>query len=270
MPLLAAVLLQAQAAVFAPPLGVPIRIVTTRTQGDGPSRFTVHVERIVRFARDGIGYRAEVVLTEADTGDRIDTAAMVQAGFASLAGHKMIFRLDASGRIVGIDDRQAIWDRFCAGIVAIVAARHGHGTPAERAALAEQMAAPLRALPPERQQAMLGSLVSALIATGGNEAPGTRPIRMPGSSPFGGSVELTGTRSIASDGALTRVTTRAATDVSQADGPGARIELENENDSDPRTGLVTLHSDTLRTTIGTGAAARVTERITTVSVTVGP
>ena len=269
MPFLAAVLLQAQAAVFAPPLGVPISIVTTRTQGDGPSRLTVHVARTVRFARDGIGYRAEVVLTEADTGDRVDTAAMVQAGFAGLAGRPMTFRLDAAGRIVGIDDRQAIWDRFCAGIVAIVAARHGHGTPAERAALAEQMAAPLRALPPERQQAMLGSLVSALVATGGNEPPGTRPIRVPGGSPFGGSVELTGTRSIASDGALTRVTTRAAADVPQADGPGARIELEDENDNDPRTGLVTAHSDTLRTTIGTGAAERVTERLTTVTITLG-
>jgi hypothetical protein len=269
VPLLAAILLQAQAAVFAPPLGVPIRVVTERTQGDGPSRFTVRIERTVRFARDGIGYRADVVLTHADSGDRLDTAAMLQAGFAGLAGRPMTFRLDAAGRIVAIDDRQAMWDRLCAGIVAAVAARHGHGTPAERAAVAEQMAAPLRALPPERQQALLGSLVSALVAADANEPPGTRPIRLPGTSPFGGTVELTGTRSIAADGPLVRVTTRAATDVPQAGGPGARIELENENDSDPRTGLVTSHSDTVRTTVGTGPAARVTERITTVMITLG-
>lgn len=266
MPILAALILQAQAAVFAPPLDTPIRIVTTRTQGDGPARFTVHIERTVRFFRDGIGYRAEVVLAEADTGDRMDTAAMLQAGFAGLAGKPMSFRLDAAGKVVAIDDRQAIWDRFCAGIVAIVGARRGHGTPAERAAVAEQMAAPLRVLPPERQLAILGSLVSALIAEN-DTVPGTRPIRVPGSSPFGGKVELTGTRTVSIEPGQTRATTHAAADVAGDNGPGAHVELETEDDSDPRTGLVVSHSDTLRTTIGTGPDARVTERVTTVSVT---
>jgi hypothetical protein len=266
--LLAAFVIQVQAGVFAPPLGVPIHIVTERTQGDGPSRFTVRVERTVRFTRDGIGYRAEIVLVKADSGDRTDMAAMLQAGFTGLAGRPMTFRLDAAGKVVAIDDQQAIWDRFCNSVIGIVAARH-KGTPAERTALAERMAAPLRALPPERQQATLGSLVSALVATHVTDPPGIRPIRIPGSSPYGGTVELTGVRTITSAGPLIHTATRAATDVPQADGPGARLELENDEDSDPRTGLVSAHSDTLRTTMGTGPEARVTERITTVTVTLG-
>lgn len=265
MPLLAAIILQAQAAVFAPPLGVPIRVVTERTQGEDPSRFTVHVERLVRFSRDGIGYRAEVVLTAASASPREDAGTMLQAGFAGLAGRTMVFRVDAAGKVVAVDDRQALWDRFCDSILAVIVARTGHGSQAEHVALAERMAAPLRGFSPERQQAMLGSLVSALVAEEPGAAPGTRPIRLPGNSPFGGKVELAGTRTVTPAG---HTTTRAAAEVPQQGG--AHIELETEDDTDPRTGLVTAHAETLRTTIGEGANARTTERISTVRVTVDP
>ncbi|MES2441930.1 MAG: hypothetical protein V4574_03805 [Pseudomonadota bacterium] len=267
---LAAFVWQTQAAVFAPPLGVPIRIVTERSQGTGAGRFAVRIERLVRFARDGIGYRAEVVLLSADTGTANDARAMLQAGFAGLAGRTMVFRLDGAGKVVAVDDRAALWERFCASIAAAVVAQRVNGTPAEHAALAERMAGPLRALPADRQQALLGSLVSALIADAPEAAPGTRPIRLPGASPFGGPVTLEGTRSVAPAGDLRRTATRATAAVPAQDGAAGRVELEIDDDMDPRTGLVAAHTETLRSAIGEGPAARRTERVTTVTVTLEP
>ena len=51
----------AQAAVFAPPLGVPIRVVNERIEGEWRFR----MERLVRFSREGGGYRAEVWMVAA-------------------------------------------------------------------------------------------------------------------------------------------------------------------------------------------------------------
>lgn len=262
--LIAAILLQAQAAMFAPPLAVPIHIVTGRTQGEGDKRRTVRMERLIRFTRDGAGYRAEVLLLSADTGVQDGANAMLQAGFAGLSGRTMAFRLDGAGKVILVEDRQALWDLFCASVLKMVLAKHGNGSR-EQAALAEQMAAPLRALPPERQQAMLASLVTALIAEDAGDPPGTRAVRIPGASPFGGAVTLTGTQTISTAGIATHRATRAAADVT-----GGRVELEIDRDVDPRTGLIASAAETLRTTIGEGADAKHTERISTVRVTLQP
>jgi len=263
--LTAAIMIQAQAAVFAPPLGVPIRVVTERTQGDAGKSRTVRIERLVRFARDGEGYRAEVILLDADTEAQDGANAMLQAGFAGLAGRTMAFRLDGAGKVILVEDRQALWDLFCASVLKAVLAKRDRGTRAEQAALAERMAGPLRALPPERQQAMLASLVTALISQDAGDPPGTRAVRLPGASPFGGTVMLTGTQTVSTAGIATHRTTRAAAEV-----PGGRIALEIDRDTDPRTGLIASTGETLRTTIGAGAEARHSERVSTVRVTIDP
>jgi hypothetical protein len=268
--LIAAFALQAQSAVFAPPLGVPIRVVAERTQGEGDKRRTTRIERLVRFARDGQGYRAEVVLLHAETGAQEGANAMLGAGFAGLAGKPMAFRLDGAGKVIEVENRQALWDMFCASVAKIVLDRRGRVTRTEQAAFAERIAAPLRALPPERQQAMLASLVTVLISEDAGDLPGTRDVRIPGVSPFGGPIGLTGTRTISVAGLITHRTTRAAADVPGQGSAAGRVEIEIDRDTDPRTGLIASADETLRTTIGEGAAAQRSERVSTVRVTIEP
>ena len=99
-----AIVAMAQAAVFAPPLGVPIRIVTERTEGDWHFR----MERLVRFAREGRGYRAEVWMAGADAQGSERVGALMEAGFAGLAGRMMAFHLDGAGKVTAIDDIDAL------------------------------------------------------------------------------------------------------------------------------------------------------------------
>lgn len=265
-PLTLGVLAAAQAAVFAPPPGVPFAVVTERVHGEGPLSVRYRIERRVTFARDGIGWRAEVLLVAADADATAAMETMFEAGYAGLAGRTMVFRLDGAGKVVSIDDRAALWEAFCRGMAALVVKR-GDRPRAWLEALAEQVVAPLRALPAERQHAMLASLIGPLIAEEAGEAPGSvRAVRIPGASPFGGPAALEGTRSIAAAGALLRSTTRAAAEVVRAGEAPGRVEAEIVRDVDPRTGLLVAGTEVMRTRVGEGASAQSIERITTVRV----
>lgn len=243
----------AQANVFAPPLGVPLRVVNERVEGEWRFR----MERLVRFAREGSGYRAEVwmVAAKGEGPDRV--GAMMEAGFGGLAGQVMVFHLDAAGKVTAIDDLDAVWARFCDGMVALVKTKH---------ASAEPLVAPIRSLPPERRISVLASLVTILVADEAAEPEGTRPVRLPGSSPYGGRLMLTGTRSIDRLGITQRSTTRAAADLPAKDGATGHVEMELVRDSNPATGMIVTIAERVRTRIGTTG----TERLSTVSVTAEP
>ena len=243
----------AQAAVFAPPLGVPIRVVNERIEGEWRFR----MERLVRFSREGGGYRAEVWMVAARAEGPDKVSAMMEAGFGGLAGRMMVFRLDAAGKVTAIDDLDAIWARFCDGMLALVKTRSANPEP---------LVAPLRALPPERRMTVLGSLVTALVAEDAGEPDGERPVRLPGSSPYGGQLTLTGTRSIERLGITRRSTTRAAADLPGKDGAGGNVELEQVRETNPATGLIAMTSDRIRTRIGNAGS----ERLSTMRVTVEP
>lgn len=234
--LLAAIVLQAGTAVFAPPLDAPRRVVTERRD----DARTYRMERDVRFAREGTGYRAEVTL-RAGIGETPDsTGAAYEAGFEAFAGSTIVFHLDPRGAVVAVDDMPALWERFCQRVADIAAARRTLA-PTEREKLAARIAAPLRALPVERQRAMLAALVAAIIA---DEAmtPGSMPVRLPGQSAYGGATALEGQRTVVAlpDGLL-RSTVRA---------DAAGVAFERVTDMDPRTGLITRNSRTLRIRAG--------------------
>jgi hypothetical protein len=255
--LLLAVVAQA-AAVFAPP-AAPLRVVTERAQDVAGTPWRFRVERTVRFARDGAGWRAEVRIVSATSEvPMANAAAMFEAGYAGLIGRALAFRMDAAGKVIEVEGLDAAWEAFCAGVVAAASGRAGYDGKA-RAANAEAMAAPLRALPAERKRAMLASLVAPLVAEEAGEAVGSfRPVRVPGGSPIGGSAMLEGMRSIAAQGTLIRSTTRA--EGGNADG---RVTLTLSRDIDPRTGLLTGSTEIVRTRSG----GRDSERITTIQVT---
>lgn len=242
----------APAAIFAPPLGVPIRVVNERAEGEWHFR----MERLVRFAREGDGYRAEVWMVGANATGPDSVASMMEAGFAGLAGRTMVFHLDSAGKVTAIDDLPALWTHFCDGIAEIVKTKRPD---------AESMVAPLRTLPAPQRTAMLASLVTALIAEDVGEPEGTRPVRIPAKSPYGGQLSLTGTRRIERLGITQRSTTRAEADVAGANGP-AHVETETIRDTDPASGLITATQETVRTRIGTTA----TQRVSTLRVTAEP
>jgi hypothetical protein len=249
----------AQAATFAPPSGTPLRVVTERIEGEGSDQWRFRMERLVRFFPEGGGYRADVVLVAAQASgpDRTGAGEMLDAGFAGLAGRTMTFHLDGAGKLVSIDDLDAIWGRFCDGIAAIVKTTRSD---------AEPLVGPLRTLPLERRRTILATLVTALVSDNAGEAPGTRPIRLPASSPFGGQVMLQGTRSVERTGITLHGVTRAAADVPGKDGATGHVEIEISHDSDPATGLVVGGTKIVTTSVG----PRRTRRVSTVRVTAEP
>jgi hypothetical protein len=254
-----------QAAIFAPPLDTTLRIVTEREQPEGADTLRFRSERLIRFSRDGVGYRADVVVLTAKAEAPRDVAAMFESGYSGLAGRVITFRLDGAGRVVAIDQREAVWDAFSAGVAAL--AMHDKGSnEQDRAAMSEQIAGPLRALPADRQLELLASLVSAVVAEEGGAVPGVQPVQMPGSSPFGGALTLTGTRSIAATEGGLRNTTRAAADALQSGKPVARVELENVREIDTGSGLLRFTSETVRTRMGEGDRAILSVRVTTLRV----
>lgn len=252
----------AQAAVFAPPLGVPIRIVSTRTESEG----IYSVERLVRFHRDGAGYRAEVrlVASTAETSDF--RKSMFDAGYAGLAGRTLEFRLDAVGKVIQVVDLPGHWDAFCNGLAAL-AAKHRDAAATERKAVAGQIADRFRAMPEEQQQAILASLVTVLVGGDADEMPGvTRQIRLPATSPFGGNGSLDGTRRFERNGAALRSITTAEGQIPAQDGGPAFVAVEALRDTDPQTGLVIATRETTRTR----HRSEVRERTSTVTVTIEP
>jgi hypothetical protein len=261
--LIAAALLQVAAVpVFAPPLDTPLRVVTERVEtGASPRRF--RMERLVRFAPEAEGYRAEVVIL-AIAGDTPEASgALYEAGFGSLAGRMLVFHLDRAGRVAAIEDMTGIWARICRGVADNAAARRNL-PPADRAALTQRLEMPLLALPADRQRALIGSLVAALIAEEAAEPAGTRPVRIPGALPFGGAVTMEGQRVLSSAGdARMRSVTRASAPEGDAPARAGRVEVEMRREYDSQSGLLTQSIDTTSTRVGTGAEARETRRVTT-------
>jgi hypothetical protein len=248
--LLAAIVLQASAASLSPPLDHGLRVVTER-QDDAR---LYRMERRLRFAREGEGYRVDVRLAEAEGETSDSSGALFEAGYAALAGASLTFHLDKAGRVIAIDDLPTLWERFCARIAQVAAARRPL-SPAERPRFAERIAAPLRALPADRQRAMLASLVLAIIP---DEplTPGTEPVHLPGSSAYASTTPLQGTRTvIALPDGLIRSSTIAS---------GESVTLERITEVDTRTGLITRNSKTLR--LRTGSL----EKISRTQLTVEP
>ncbi|TGX53977.1 hypothetical protein E5A73_07540 [Sphingomonas gei] len=266
--LLAAVLFQASlaASTFAPPTDAPLRIVTDRTETSADKRH-YRLQRLVRFSREATGYRAEVLVLGSTSDAPQALGNLVERGLATLEGGRIVFHLDAKAQIVAIDDMAALWERVCRG-VADAAAAQPEGT-----GLAAKLAATLRALPPERQRALLATLVTAIVSTEPLDSVGTvTSVKLPGTSPFGAPVTLDGTRrTVAAENGLLRTTTIASATVAllaQGDAPGTSgtVSLERVRTFDPRTGLITSGLDTTRHVTRSGPAGRETLLVTRLSV----
>jgi len=253
--LFAALILQASVAapVFAPPIDTPLRIVTERTETASDER-RYRLERLVRFNSEAGGYRVEAILLGTTSAAPEALGNLVERGFAALEGRRIVLHVDDGGAVVAIDDMASLWERVCQRIAEAAATRRS--LPAGEAdALAARLVAPLRALPAERQRALLATLVTAAIMTDAGGPVGTvTPVKLPGTSPFGAPVTLEGTRRIAdAGGGLTRIATLASAEVAlpARDGAPARsgsVALERLRTFDPRTGIIIDGLDTIRNT----------------------
>ncbi|MBC9032709.1 hypothetical protein IAG41_09930 [Sphingomonas sp. JC676] len=271
MMFLAAALLQVTAApVFAPPLDAPLRVVTERVE-TGTSARRFRMERLVRFAREEAGYRAEVVILGIASDTHEASGTLYESGFGSLAGQILVFHLDSAGRVLAIDDMARIWGRICSGVADNTAARRNLPS-ADRAALAKRLETPLVAMPADRQRELIGSLVAALVAEEAAEPVGTKPVRIPGALPFGGAVTMEGERVLSGAGdARMRSVTRASAEAplapeGSAPARAGRVEVEMRREFDSKSGLLTQSTDTTFTRVGSGAEARETRRVTTLQV----
>jgi hypothetical protein len=268
--LLAAVMLQASIAApaFAPPLGTPLRIVTERIE-TSPSERRYRLERLVRFSKEGAGYRAEAVLLANASAAPEALGNLVERGLSALAGRTIVLHLDERGQVTTVDEMAVLWERVCQRIAEAAAARPG--LPADAASA--RLVGPLRALPPERQRTLLATLVTAAIMTDPREAPGSfTPVRLPGASPFGTPVTLEGTRRTATaDNGLIRASTTASATVdlpAQAGAPArtGSVSLDRQRIFDPRTGMLSTATDTVRNVSGTESAARETLLVTRIRI----
>lgn len=266
--LIAALLLAAQTATFAPPLDQPLRAVTetSRTDGGVTRRFA-NGRRIV-FHRSATGYRAEVTIEPGPPAapgtapGEVDPVAMFRAGFARIAGRTVVLHLDPAGRVSAIDGQEAIWKAFLDGIAAL-APPGTDDLDRKRAGQIRAILAALTPMPPERQRMTLATLVEPLIAAdiaAAGESP-PRPVRVPAGSAFGGA-QLDGIRAVRRARGHLIVSISASGEVTQRTPAGqatGRITLESARRIDPVTGLVLENSDTVRTEIaGAPPATRVT------------
>lgn len=267
--LLAAILLQASVAApaFSPPLDTALRIVTERTETAQEARH-YRLERLVRFRKEAGGFRAEALLVRQRVAGPEALGNLVERGLAALAGRTVTLHLDAKGQVVAVEDMAALWEQLCQGIASAAASRPNLA-PGDMA----RLVAPLRALPPERQRALLATLVTAAIMTDPWDSVGTAaPVRLPGASPFGTPVTLAGTRSTeTAENGLLRVRTiaSAAIAIPAQDAAPARngaVALDRRRLFDPRTGMLADATDTVRNTSGSGAEARETLLVTHVRI----
>lgn len=275
---LAAVLWSSAAAAnFRPVEDRPYRYETVETRsGSGVTR-RFRASRTVIFHKTATGYDATVTLDAVDAQAGGEVGAMFRTATGALLHRPLRYHLDVSGAIVGIDDADA-------AVALIADAIERSSAHNERSGDARVLASPLRALPPERKAAMLGSILTPLI--GGPTAdrtPGARPITLPSRPPLAPGTALAGVETLTrgASGIITiDVQASGGVDTAAPPGtPGSRIAapvaspsitIQTLRNVDSATGLVIDSRDIAETRALHGDAAHTTRVETTVTLTLTP
>lgn len=249
-----ATIVQPAAEPVAPPLGQPLRHLTTETRDDGKRVRRFVAERTIVFARDGAGFAATVTLDRIDAQGTRDEVRNFRAGLAGLVGLAIVMRLDAAGRVTAIDDIDAVWRAWSTGMANIPGPGIANAPP------------PLAALPAARRLAMFGSVVARLFASAEDRAPSPpRPTTLSAALPTGASVpiEAVQTRTRTGDAVVVALDGRGSAVV---DGQSATIAISGRRTIDPGTALVKRASETRTTTLA-GPAKATLRAVTIVELT---
>ncbi|MFD1105554.1 hypothetical protein [Sphingobium olei] len=180
---------------FAPPTGTALtyRIDQQRPVAGLSSFF--RAVRLLRFERAGSGYTLFATLQSIDTDAPASGAEPYRAALGPLLGVEMHFRLDGAGRIVALDDMDAVWSSVQKGLAAMMAAFPPDSSRYKAAARVQALFAGLSA---EGKLALLaGELQPLFLFSGSDVADGPgRGLRTMAGSPLGKPVQVEGTLKI--------------------------------------------------------------------------
>ncbi|QGP81333.1 hypothetical protein GL174_17885 [Sphingobium sp. CAP-1] len=181
---------------FAPPVGRTLRyhIEQHRPVGDRISSFSA--TRDLRFEKAGDGYVLAATLRAIDSDAPASGAESYRAALGPLVGIEMRFRLDGHGRIVAVDDRDAVWAKVLAGVDTMLA---GFAPDSERHRAAQRVQALFASLSPEGRLALLAGEFQPLFLFSGSsvEDGAGRGLRTMAGSPLGRPVPVEGTLTVA-------------------------------------------------------------------------
>lgn len=238
-----AVALAAQAVatpVFAPPVDTPIAFRYEQVRDRDGERSRYVIERRIVFRADDNGYRAELTQQASSVDRSGDAFARVMA---RLGAAPIVYRLDRSGRIVGIEQPDALWRRF---------------TAAMSREVGEAAARPLQKLPPAAREAMIATaLKDALEPVVAGEGPlPPEPVQVPAAPIAGGAAvtPLPGTREVRRIDDDLLVLTRASGPL--RDPVDASASIATDIRVDPRTGLTVERHERIEVRSGKNAQLR--------------
>jgi hypothetical protein len=196
-PLLLALAAQPAAAelvpiAFAPPVGHDLvyRIDQNRTVDGQKSRFSA--TRSLRFERVGDAWLLHAALRTIDSDAPAAATQSWRAALTPLIGVEMGFRIDAKGKIVGLDDMDRVWSSVEQGLARMM---EGFAPDSAQYRAAGAVQALFAGLSPEGRLALLaGEYQPLFLFAGGeveDEAAG-RGVRTVAGSPLGRPVNVEG------------------------------------------------------------------------------
>lgn len=181
---------------FAPPVGVSMlyRIEQVRPMDGRECRFVA--ERELRFEREGDAYILHATLRRIDADAAPAAADAYRVALSPLLDVEQRFRVDAAGRIVALDNIDAVWAAAEAGLARMVAG-FGADTPKHRAA--QRVLTLFAGLTAEGRLALLaGELKPLLLFAGTPLVDGDgRGVETVAGSPLGRPVAVRGQVTIA-------------------------------------------------------------------------
>ncbi|SEI73654.1 hypothetical protein SAMN05518849_101729 [Sphingobium sp. AP50] len=143
---------------FAPPVdhALVYRIEQHRPIAGKVSAFTA--TRDLRFERTGEGYSVTVTLRAIDTDAATAGAVPYRAALEPLVGIAMRFRLNDAGKIVAVDDLDAVWAKVQAGVDSMLVSGDS-----DRQRAAKNVQALFASLSPEGRLALLAGELQPLF-----------------------------------------------------------------------------------------------------------
>lgn len=190
--LLAPLAVQVAVPGFAPPLGRPLSYTVSEVRQQGTTLQRFVIERRVTFSAAADGFVATVD-TLSVTGDAGQAGKMFEAMTRSMIGRRVILHLDRAGKVVTVDDLDAVWDAQLTAMTTMPAP-----------AAVTSLLAPLRSLSPAAKTARVGDMIAPLIAGDPITPTPSRTITLPARGPDGTQAMLAGTERVdaAADGML--------------------------------------------------------------------
>ncbi|MEH3039630.1 MAG: hypothetical protein PGN21_06145 [Sphingomonas paucimobilis] len=248
----------AMATGFAPALDTDYRYHIEQERDEAGVVRRYATDRTVRFRRTPTGLTAEMTIDSVAGGLSDGPGAMFERAFATLKGRPIVYRLSDHGEVTGVVDRETLWTVLIDAVGA-----QADGDPVRQAML-QKLTAPLRALPERQQIAMLGSMLTTLLAPDvvRRGVVPQREVRQRATPPYDGGSDVTGTERIHAEGnALVEEQRLSGDVVARGGGASGRRTSTIIRRVDTRSGMI-LSQQTIVRIDSDKATSIATTRIT--------